>query len=166
KVRAEGTNHCFTRAWPADEEVICRVIGTARAKPIDQVADERIDGHQTFGLEFAEWDKNGELARAGRTQAVEGEVKAFAEAHAGVSLQQQKVAGQIVPAFELVLDEVVLFRSERAGKFALLALDVIEFDQMRESWKTLGPGEVFQQPAQANNGNRPGVLGQRRHTHF
>ena len=116
KVRAELANHCFTRAWTADEEVIRRASGTQCAKAIDQVADERVDGHHAFGLEFAQRDKNGGLAGPETAQAIERQIEAFAEAHPGVPLQQQKVARQIVAAPEFVLDEFVLFGSQCARK--------------------------------------------------
>jgi hypothetical protein len=44
------------------------------------------------------------LVRAEGTQAIEGQIGTFADAHAGVALQQQDSAGQIVAAQQFSLD--------------------------------------------------------------
>jgi len=65
------------------------------------------------------------LVCAEGAQAIEGQIGTFADAHAGMALQQQDSAGQIVAAQQLCLDELVLFGSKRAREVVVRARDVV-----------------------------------------
>src|ERR1035437_4261124 len=62
-----------------------RVEEAEEAQPVHEIAAEGIDGYHALGLEFSEGDMNGPQARACRTQAVQRQVDAFADTHAGVA---------------------------------------------------------------------------------
>ena len=93
-----------------------RIEGTKESQALDEFTDKRIDGDHTFGLQFAERHMNCPLIRAGGAEAIEGQIGAFADAHAGVTNQQKSVAAQIVAAEELLLQELVLLCGEGAWK--------------------------------------------------
>jgi hypothetical protein len=45
------------------------------------LADRRIDGNPTFGLQFAKWYMDDPLIRAERKEAIEGQIHALADTH-------------------------------------------------------------------------------------
>ena len=131
-------------------------------KAIDQLAHEGIHWNQAFGLELSERHENGPLVRPQRAHAIQRQVGAFPDTHAGVALQQQDVAGQIVAAQEFLLNELVLFRGQSTRQSAILARDIVAGEQMIQGWQLAVPGEVLQEAAQSDDDNGESVLKQRR----
>src|ERR1035437_3697337 len=81
-----------------------RIEGAEEAQAVNEIADEGISGDHAFGLELAEGNMNGPLIRACRAQAIEGQICALADAHAGAAEQQEDVSAQIVAAQELLFE--------------------------------------------------------------
>jgi hypothetical protein len=54
---------------------------------------------------------DGPLAGSDCAQAIEGEIDAFADAHAGVAEKKQRITGQVIAPPQFLLDELVLLRS-------------------------------------------------------
>src|SRR5207237_7864631 len=104
---------------------------------MDQLADGIVDRHETFGVELAQRYMERPLSGCERAQAIEGEIDTFADADAGVADEQKSVAGDIVAAQELLLDEAILFRSQWTRKPGIGLRPVIgmeETDQAGSSW--------------------------------
>ncbi len=76
---------------------------TKEAQPLDEFANEGIHRDQPFGFQFAERDMDGPLVRTSGTEAIRGQIGAFADAHAGVADQQEGIRAKIVAAEELLL---------------------------------------------------------------
>ena len=74
---------------------------------MDQLADGIVDRHETFGVELAQRYMERPLSGCERAQAIEGEIDTFADADPGVADEQKSVAGDIVAAQELLLDEAI-----------------------------------------------------------
>ena len=75
-----------------------RIKGTKESEALDEFTHKGIHGDHTFCFEFAERHVNRPLTRAGRAQAVEGQIGTLTDAHAGVANQQKDIATQIVAA--------------------------------------------------------------------
>ena len=103
----------------------------------------------SFGFEFAERHMNGPLIRAGGAEAVEGQIGALADAHAGVADQQEGIAAQIVAAEELLLQKLILFGGERTWKSVGEARDVLAADQMSEFGKLVRSTPVLEDASAA-----------------
>jgi hypothetical protein len=100
-------------------------VGAQRAQAGDELTNEGIDRDPAFRFELAEWYEDGPLVRAEGAETIEGQIGTFADAHAGVALQQQDSTGQIVAAQQFSLDELVLFGSEGARQEMVHARDVV-----------------------------------------
>src|SRR5579863_7060789 len=74
------------------------------AKTLDESAHERVDGDHPLRLQLAERYLNGPLIGAGGVEAIEGQVGRFADAHAGVTEQQQDVGGEVIAAEQFLLE--------------------------------------------------------------
>jgi hypothetical protein len=85
-----------------------RIERAEEAETLDQFAHERIHGHHPFGLEFAERNVNGPLILAGGVEAIEGKIGRFADAHAGVTKQQENIATEIIAALQFFLKQLIL----------------------------------------------------------
>jgi hypothetical protein len=57
---------------------------------------------------------HGPLSRARGTETIARQIGAFTDAHAGVAKQQKNIPGQIVTAQKFLLQESILFGSQRA----------------------------------------------------
>jgi hypothetical protein len=134
---AKPANQRLTGAGTAHQETSVggSFLGTQSAKTCDDLADKGIHGDPTFGFEFAERHVNSPLIRADRTQTVCSKVGAFPDPHTGVALQQQNVAGKIVAPQEFLLNELVLFRSQRAREGSVPARS----EQVYQGRHLLGP---------------------------
>ena len=84
-------------------------------EPVDELANGLIDGNQTLGVQLAKGHVKSPLSRRDLAQAIEGEIGALAEAHAGMTDKQEGVTGNIVTMQEFLLNELILFGSQRAG---------------------------------------------------
>ena len=120
------------------------IKGTKEAEALHEFAHKGIDGDHSFCLEFAERHMNRPLIRGGRAKAIEGQIGALADAHAGVANQQKGVAAQIIAAEELLLQELILLCGERAWKSLREARNVLAADQMSEFGKLFGPSQFVE----------------------
>ena len=71
-------------------------IRDKESEALDEFTHKGIYGDHTFRFEFAERHVNRPLIRAGRAKAVEGQIGALTDAHAGVADQQKDVAAEII----------------------------------------------------------------------
>ena len=129
---------------------------------LDEGADKRIDRDHAFGIEFAERHMHGPLIRASGAEAIEGQIVALADAHAGVANQRKDVAAEIIAAEELLLQQLILLSGERAWQPFGAPRDVLSADQMREFRKLLCPSQFMQDGAQMNQPVDTRCRGQRR----
>jgi hypothetical protein len=120
-------------------------VGAKSVKAFDDLTDKGIHRDPAFGFEFAERNVNRPLIRTDGTEAIGSEVGALADPHPGVTLQEENVAGEIVTAQELLLHELVLFRSQRAREGSVAARDIFAGEQVYQSRNLLGPSQVIQQ---------------------
>jgi hypothetical protein len=86
---------------------------------------------------------HGPLIRARGTETITRQVGAFTDAHAGVAKQQKNIPGQIVTAQKFLLQEPILFGSQRAWKPLGAARDVLRADHVSEFGKLFGPGQFI-----------------------
>ena len=115
EVIAELPNERFFRSRTGQEPSIQRqrIKGTKETQALDEFTNKEVHRDHTFRLQFAEWYMNRPLIRTGGAEAIEGQIGAFADAHAGVSNQQKRVTTQIVAAEDLLLQELILLGGER-----------------------------------------------------
>src|SRR5215472_5250074 len=85
---------------------------------MDQIAREGVDGDHPLGFQLAERDMQRPLIGAGNVETVEGEIDGFADAHAGVTEQQEEVGPQIVAAVQFLLEQLIVFRRQGAREAA------------------------------------------------
>ena len=126
-----------------------RVQGTEEAQAVNEFANEGVDWDHAFGLELAEGDMNGPLIRAGGAQAIEGQIGALADAHAGAAEQQEDVCAQIVAAQELLFEELILLCSEWPWQGVGRARNVFASQQVREFGQLVGPGQLVEDRAES-----------------
>src|ERR1035441_1465760 len=86
-----------------------------------------------------------------RAQAIEGEIDTLTDADTGVADEQKRVAGDIVAAQELLLDEAILFRSQWTRKPGIGLRHVIGMEETDQSGKFVKPGQFLHQTAQREN---------------
>jgi hypothetical protein len=126
------------------------IKGTKELEASDEFTHKGIHGDHTFRLEFAERHVNRPLFRAGRAKAVEGQIGAFTDAHAGVANQQKGIATQVVAAEEFLLQEFILFCRERTWKSVWEARNILAADQMGEFRKLFGPRQLVEDATQSD----------------
>ena len=93
---------------------------------------------------------NGPLIGAGRAEAIEGQVDALPDAHAGVADQQEDIPTQIVAVEELLLKELILLGGERAWESLREVRDVLATDQVCELRKLVRPCQFGEDGAQSD----------------
>src|SRR5438094_36362 len=105
QVIAELTNECLFRTRTGQKPSIDRqrIKRTKELEASDEFTHKGIHGDHTFCFEFPEWHVNGPLIRAGRAQAIEGQIGTLTDAHAGVANQQEDVAAQVIAQAEFLL---------------------------------------------------------------
>ena len=107
QIITELTNECLFAARTGQEPSIGRqqIEGTKESEALDEFTHKRIHGDHTFCFELAERHVNRPLIRAGGAKAIEGQIGALTDAHAGVANQQKGVAAQIIAAAKFLLQE-------------------------------------------------------------
>ena len=152
QVIAELTDECFFRARTGQEPSIGRqrIKRTKELEASDKLTHKRIHGDHTFCFELSEWHVNGPLIRAGRAQAVAGQIDTFTDAHTGMANQQKSIATQIVAAEEFLLQEFILFCRERTWEPLREARNVLATDQMGKFGELFGPSELVEDAAQSD----------------
>ena len=107
-----------------------RIERTEEAQTVDQITREGVDGHQTLALQFAQGDLNGPMARAGAVKAVEGKINGFADAHAGVTEQEEEVGAEIVAAAQFLLQQAVVPGRQGARQAVWTARNILAAKQL------------------------------------
>ena len=139
-----------------------RIKGAKESEAMDEFAHKGIHGDHPFRFEFAERHVNRPLTRAGGAKAVEGQIGALTDAHAGVANEQKGVAAQIIAAAELPLQKLILLGRERTWQSLRDARNVLAADQMSEFRKLFGPSQFVQDGAQSDEPVEVGGSRQRR----
>jgi hypothetical protein len=121
------------------------------AQAVDKLADGIVDGHETLGVQLAERYMERPLSGRERAQAIEGEIDTFADADTSVADEQKNVAGDIVAAQELLLDEAILFRRHWTRKPGIGLRHVIGMEETDQGRKFAKPSQLLQQTAQREN---------------
>src|ERR1019366_9221263 len=96
EIIAEPSKETYFGSRPCQQPSIGRqrVQRTEEAQAVNEFTNEGIDGDHAFCFELAERDMNGPLIRTGGSQAVIRQVTPFADAHAGVTEQEEDVSAQ------------------------------------------------------------------------
>jgi hypothetical protein len=79
-----------------------------------------------------------------------------------VSLEQQEVTQEIITVLQFLLDELILFRQQRARGAFLAARDIRPTEEMSQGGCLLVPGQVLQHAAQKSDAEGHGDFGQGR----
>ena len=106
---------------------------------------------------------NRPLILTAGVEAIEGQIGAFADTHAGVANQQKRVTTQIVAAKEVLLQELILLGGEGTGKSLRQTRNVRATDQMSEIRKVCRPSQFVEDAAQRDELVDIGCGRQRRH---
>jgi hypothetical protein len=99
------------------------------AQPVDELADRIIHGNQPFGVQLAQGHVKCPLPRSELAQAVEGKIGALAQANAGVTDEQESIAGDIVTVQEFLLNELVLLGSQWARQLLIAFGNIVGREQ-------------------------------------
>jgi len=138
-------------------------LRTEQSQALDDVADKRIHRDEAIPIELSDGDVNGPLIRPERAETVRRQVDALANAHAGVTLQQQQVAEEVVATAQFLLQQLVLLGEQWAGKDLIAARDIFSRKQMGQGGNLFAPGQFFQQAVQIDDADGERGFGQRRH---
>ena len=150
QVVAELTHDGFLGEGAGQEPSIGgqRIEGAKESQALGEFTDKRIHRDHAFGLHFAERHMNRPLIGTRGAKAILGQVGALADADAGVANQEKSVAAQIVAAEELLLEELVLQRGERAWKALGETRNVLAADQLRQFGELSGPSQFIENAPQ------------------
>ncbi len=139
-----------------------RIERTEEAQAVNEVTAEGIDGDHALGLEFAEGNMNRPLFRPRTAQTVIRQVGAFADAHAGRAEQEEDISAEIVAAHELLLEELILFGSERPWQSVGRARDIFAQQQVGQFSEMAGASQLMEDGAQREKPSDAGCRGQGR----
>jgi hypothetical protein len=114
---------------------------------MDQLADAIVDRYDTLGVQLAERHVECPLSRRKQAQAVKGEIDTLADPDAGMTDEQQRVAGDIVASQEFLLDEAILFGSQRTRKPGRGLRNVIGMEQADQGGQFVEPSQLFHHTA-------------------
>jgi len=106
---------------------------------------------------------NGPLMRAGRAKAIDRQISAFSDAHAGVANQQKGIAAEIVAAEEFLLQELILFDREWPWESLRGMRDIFAAQEMSKLRKVFGPSQFVQDGAQGDEADDEGCRSEWRH---
>jgi hypothetical protein len=107
----------------------------------------RIHRDHPFRFEFAKRYVNGPLTETGRAKAIDGQIGALTNAHAGMTDEQKDVRSKIVALDELLLKKLILFGGERTCKSVRAARDIFTTNQAGDLRKLFGPRQFYEQRA-------------------
>ena len=164
QVVAELAHQRVLGGWASQKETIGGqgIEGAKEAQALNEFTNKTIDRDHTFCLQFAERDMNGPLIWAGGAEAIVGQIGALADAHAGMTDQQKCVTAEIIPAEELLVEELILLRGEGAWQSFGESRNVLAANQMGEFRNRLGPSQLLEDGSQMNEQVDAGCGGQRR----
>src|SRR6266478_7513807 len=91
---------------------------------------------------------NGPLIRTRGAEAIAAQIGALANAHTGVTNQQKGVAAQIVAAYQLLLQVLILLCGERTWEPLGEAWNIPGADKMSEFRKLFHPSEFLENEAE------------------
>ena len=149
QIIAKLTNEGVLGAAPCQESAVrrMRIEETKESQALDNRDYRRIHRDHPFRFEFTKRHVNGPLIGAGRAQAIEGQIGALANAHAGMADEQKDIPSQIVALDELLLQKLILLGGERACKSVRTARDIFATNQAGELRKLFGPSQFDEQGA-------------------
>ena len=163
QVVAELAHERVLGGWASQQESISGqgVEGAKESQALNEFTNKAIDRDHALCLQFAERDMNSPLIRAGGAEAIIGQIGALADAHTGVTDQQKRVAAEIIPAEELLVEELILLSGEGAWQSFGEPRNVLTTDEMGEFRKRLGPSQLLEDGTQMNEQVDAGCGGQR-----
>src|SRR4051794_19549133 len=94
---------------------------------------------------------DGPLAGPERAKTIGREISTFADAHSGVSEEEQGITGQIIAPTQFLLDQLILLRSQRARQTVFLAWNIVPAEQMGQSRELLSPSQLFQHATEVDH---------------
>jgi hypothetical protein len=124
------------------------------------MTDRRIHGNPAFGLQFSEGYVDGPPIRREGEEAIQFQIHTLANAHTGMSLEQQKITEEIIAAVEFLLDELIVFRQQRARGAFIPAWDIGSRQEMSKGWDPLVPRQILQHALQKSDADGDGNFGQ------
>src|ERR1700682_828585 len=104
---------------------------------------------------------DGPLILAGAAQTIQRQIETFADAHAGMPQQQQRVAGPVVATQQFPVDQLIVLGHQGAGQIVVGTRNIVGADQAGQERYTLSPRQFIQNTAQTNDVVRVGQLRQR-----
>jgi hypothetical protein len=110
---------------------------------MDKLADGIVDRYDTLGVQLAERYVECPLPGRKRAQAVKREIDTLVDPNAGVADEQQRVAGEIVAAQEFLLDEAILFGSQRTRKLGRGLRHVVGMQQTDQRGPFVKPSQLL-----------------------
>ena len=129
---------------------------------MNEITNEGIDRHHTFGFEFAQGHVNRPQVWTCGVQAVIGKVDAFSDAYSGVAEQEEDISAKIVAAHELLLEDLILHCGKRARQALWSAWNILAPYQVSEFDKLVCPGQLIADGAQSGESCDVGCGSQRR----
>jgi hypothetical protein len=93
-------------------------------------------------------------------QAIQREIHTLANAHAGVPLEQQEITKEIITVLQFLLDELILFRQQRARGEFIAARDISPTEEMSKRWYLVVPGQVLQHTVHISDADDDSDLGE------
>ena len=70
---------------------------------------------------------NGPLILASAAQTIQRQIETFADAHAGMPQEQQRVAGPVVATQQFPLDQLIVLGRQRAGQIVVGARNTLAY---------------------------------------
>jgi hypothetical protein len=128
-----------------------RIQAAQQTETMHDLTDEGIRRNEALGLQLAKGHVNGPVILAHRAQAVQRQIEALADAHAGVAEEQQGVADAIVAPQQFLLDQAVLFGCQGPWQTPVLARDVVGTNQVGQNGNPFGPGQFFEDTAETDD---------------
>ena len=135
-----------------------RIKPAEEAKTEDQITCKGVDRDHALGLQLAERNMNAPMIQVGGVEAIQGKIDGFADAHAGVSKQEEEVRAQIVAAAQFLLEQLIVFGREGAWQAVWTTRNVLAAEQLSQLRPMCSPGQLSEDAAHENEpediGNR------------
>src|ERR1019366_3030582 len=101
---------------------------------------------------------DGPLAGPDGAQTINREVDTLTDAHAGMTDKQQNITGEVVAAQQFLLDQLILFRGQRARQTVIPSGNIIGDEQV--------VSRLQADSRRCGHRNREGTAGARKHQHM
>ena len=127
---------------------------------MDDLLDGAVNGHQALCIELAERNVQCPLAGRDRAQAIEGKIDTLTDPYAGVTNQQESIAGNVVAANELFLNETILLGRQRPREAVIETGKVVGMKQACQGGLLVKPSQFFHDAAQGDDMQTASALDQ------